>query len=632
LKHLNSRAVIAAIHDLVWTALLWVGGFAAFAAAFGSLPALQNLPAVAFQTLPVVLGANLVAFLCFGLYQGMWRYASWHDIVRLSYAVGLAALATAAVISQLRLNSPFPRTLLLLHPLLLILFMSAGRIAYRWYKVERFSRQQRDIGEPVLLLSGDDPPLSLLTEITGSAQWRLVGILEAHNGNKGRQIAGISVLGGWKDLQSVTQRTGVTRVILMDRGLDHLQRREILQLCDKARLKLQVLPDVDDLVSGRVKTSSIRNVELDDLLGRDPVQLDIRGLSQQLGGKVVLVTGAGGSIGSEICRQIARFNPGILVMLELNEFALYQIEQEFEQRFPNVGISCVIGDVKDAKRLEEVFERYQPAVVFHAAAYKHVPIMESENAWEAVRNNAFGTLLLMQTVSRHPVEKLVFISTDKAVNPTSVMGATKRLAEMLLQQWNLRVDTHTVIVRFGNVLGSTGSVVPKFKAQIARGGPVTVTHPEMRRYFMSVSEATQLVLQAGLMGEGGEIFVLDMGKPVKIRDLAADLIRLSGFSQEQIQIEYTGLRPGEKLYEELLSSDETTSATAHRKLRVAKVGLVAGPAWELKVLAWLASTEQQTPAEVRSQLRRFIAEYTPHEVSSTAPSNVVPLRTGTIQV
>jgi FlaA1/EpsC-like NDP-sugar epimerase len=632
MNRFSLRSAIALLHDLLWCAALWLGGFAAFAAAFGSLPSLAQLPAAAFQTLPVVVGTHFLAFVGFGLYQGMWRYASWHDVIRVCYAVVLASMVVAIGVSLLHLTSPMPRSLLVLHPLLLILFMSAGRIAYRWFKVERPATQQRNVGQPVLLLCGEDPPLTLLSELASSTHWRLIGVLENNNHNKGRMIASVPVLGSWHDVGAVAARTGVQRVILMDRGFDHNDRRKLFQRCDEARLKLQVLPDVDDLVSGRVKTTNIRDIELDDLLGRDAVQLDTRGLSKLLSGNVVLVTGAGGSIGSELCRQIARFNPGILVMLEANEFALYDIEQEFERRFPNVGLSCIIGDVKDARRLEEVFDRYQPSVVFHAAAYKHVPMMEGENAWEAVRNNALGTLTLMQCVARHPVDKLVFISTDKAVNPTSVMGATKRLAEMLLQQWNLRVDTHTVIVRFGNVLGSTGSVVPKFKSQIAKGGPITITHPEMRRYFMSISEAAQLVLQAGLMGEGGEIFVLDMGKPVKIVDLARDMIRLSGLSEEQIQIEFTGLRPGEKLFEELLTSDETTSATPHRKLRVAKVGLVPGQAWEQKVSTWLASREQQTPAEVRAQLRRFIAEYTPHEAPVLGQDNVVPLRSNSIPV
>ncbi len=342
----------------------------------------------------------------------------------------------------------------------------------------------------------------------------------------------------------------------------------------------------------------------------------------------MLITGSGGSIGSELCRQVARFNPGMLVMFEQNEFALYNIEEEFSRRFPNIPISCVVGDVKDGQRVEEVFERYRPNVVFHAAAYKHVPMMEKENAWEAVRNNALGTLVLMESIARYPVNKLVFISTDKAVNPTSVMGATKRLSEMLLQRWNLRVDTHTVIVRFGNVLGSTGSVIPKFKRQIASGGPVTITHPDMRRYFMSVSEATQLVLQAALMGEGGEIFVLDMGKPVKIVDLAKDLIRLSGKTEADIKIEFSGLRPGEKLFEELLASDESTLATRHPKLRITKVDHLPNADWERRALTWLRQREPQTPNEVRARLRMLISEYKPF----VDTGNVVPIKSGSIQI
>jgi FlaA1/EpsC-like NDP-sugar epimerase len=324
------------------------------------------------------------------------------------------------------------------------------------------------------------------------------------------------------------------------------------------------------------------------------------------------VTGAGGSIGAELCRQIARFSPNKLVLFEASEFALYNIEQELSKEFSQLDIVYLAGDVRDATWLDHVFETYKPSVVFHAAAYKHVPLMERHNAWQAVRNNVFGTWQVGRHAQKHGVDKFVLISTDKAVNPTNVMGTTKRMAEMICQGLQKLNGTRFIIVRFGNVLGSNGSVIPKFRAQIANGGPITVTHPEITRYFMSIPEAAQLVMQAGCMGQGGEIFVLDMGAPVKIVDLARDLIRLSGLNEDDIKIEFSGLRPGEKLYEELLADDENTLATPHPKLRIAQARMVS--ATELQLMhTWIASDAAIADSEVRQNMRQWVPEYTPDE-------------------
>ena len=391
------------------------------------------------------------------------------------------------------------------------------------------------------------------------------------------------------------------------------------------------VPSYDDLINGKVTVSQIRNVELDDLLGRSPVTLDNDGLHGLLMGKTVLITGAGGSIGSELCRQIAKFKPERLVLFELNELALYNIEQEFRSSFPDMPMAFVIGDIKHPARLQQVFAQFRPIVVFHAAAYKHVPLMEQENAWQAVQNNVMGTHVLAQTAIEHGVEKFVLISTDKAVNPTSVMGSSKRLAEMVCQALQQSVSsskkndpsdkeqkTRFMMVRFGNVLGSTGSVIPKFYKQIADGGPITVTHPEITRYFMSLPEAAQLVLQAGLMGgkdANGEIFVLDMGEPVKIADLARDLIRLSGLSTVDIKIVYSGLRPGEKLYEELLATNENTLPTHHAKLRIAQ-SLTVDAQWLAELMAWLDEHPVLSDAEVKQWLAKWVPEYTPPSKST----------------
>jgi FlaA1/EpsC-like NDP-sugar epimerase len=622
----NPRTLVAIAHDLVWACVIWLG---VVYGRYGFTSSIADVPSAALDVLPVLLAIQLACNSAFGLYQGMWRYASWHDLRRIAVTVLTATAAIGVMFLLWNKTQGIPKSALVLYPILLIFFMAGGRIIYRWWKIELPTFHERRKGEAVLLLTDGELSMSLLYEIQRSAAFRLAGILTRETTNVGRSISGAPVVGMWGELPLVAQRMGIKRIILSDKNIDAETRRYAFQLCESAHVKLMLLPNVDDLVSGRLQYSEMREVELDDLLGRDPVRLDAQGLAQLIGDKIVLVTGAGGSIGSELCRQIARFNPGMLILFEQNEFALYNIEDEFARRFPSVAITCVVGDMKDQARIEEVFERYRPMVVFHAAAYKHVPLMEDENAWEAVRNNALGTLVLMDTIAIYPVEKLVFISTDKAVNPTSVMGASKRLAEMLLQRWNHRVDTHTVIVRFGNVLGSTGSVVPKFKRQITAGGPITVTHPEMRRYFMSVSEATQLVLQAGFMGEGGEIFVLDMGKPVKIVDLARDLIRLSGKSEDEIKIEFTGLRPGEKLYEELLANDETTLSTRHTKLRIAKVDHLPTAEWERRAVTWLRSSGNKTPNEVKARLRMLINEYQPNAQNT---GKVVQFKTPSIRI
>jgi FlaA1/EpsC-like NDP-sugar epimerase len=384
------------------------------------------------------------------------------------------------------------------------------------------------------------------------------------------------------------------------------------------------VPSFEDLISGKVSVSQIRPVEVEDLLGREPVNLDDAGLHDLLDGRVVMVTGAGGSIGSELCRQIARYKPSLLVFFELNEYALYTLDQEFSAALPGTKIVCVVGDVKNAKRVSAVLERYQPFVVFHAAAYKHVPLMENDNVCEALLNNVFGTHTLAQACKANHVEKFILVSTDKAVNPTNVMGASKRLAEMVCQGLQSAEGTRFVIVRFGNVLGSSGSVIPKFREQIAKGGPVTVTHPEVTRFFMSISEAAQLVMQASLMGNGGEIFVLDMGDPVKIVDLAQEMIRLSGVSEDEIKIEFSGLRPGEKLYEELLADNEHTLPTPHAKLRIARAREVDN-LWVGSLCKWLDSVISQEEAAIKHDLKVWVEDYLGDIHGSKQQKSNIPL-------
>lgn len=606
----NIRTVLAVMHDAVAAVLAWS---LAYLLRFNfELP--QNFAAELQQTLYWVVPLQLVIFWQFDLYRGIWRYASTADLRRIFLAVMLSAATIPLLFWMLRLNLVIPRSVLIINPLLLILIMGGSRFVYRLWKEHGLYGGLKLHGEPVLVLGAGDAAANLAKDLMASSDWRVVGFLDDEIDKHGRMLNGIRVLGKLDSLPEWVKRFGVTQVIIAMPTSSHQQRKRAIQLCNDAQVKALTVPSFDDLMSGKIAVSQLRAVELDDLLGRDPVVLDDAGLHGLLTGKVVMVTGAGGSIGSEMCHQVARFSPAKLLLFEASEFALYTIEQQLKLAFPALNIISLIGDVRDAARVDEVMQHYRPGVMFHAAAYKHVPLMEQHNAWQAIRNNVLGTWTVARSSQQHGVEKFVMVSTDKAINPTNVMGASKRLAEMVCQALQPSGTMRFVMVRFGNVLGSTGSVIPTFRAQIARGGPVTVTHPEITRYFMSIPEAAQLVLQAGLMGQGGEIFVLEMGEPVKIVDLAKDLIRLSGFTEDEIKIEFTGLRPGEKLYEELLADNENSLPTPHPKLRIAQARQ-ADTAWLEQLLKWVSATVMEDDA-VRTALARWVPEYQPNPNAS----------------
>jgi len=602
------RSSLAFAHDEVATGVAWV---AAFYLRFNfELP--SEFARTAFATLPWVMLASGAIFWGLGLYRGLWRYASLPDLQKILVAVAAASLASAAVAIVLAPATPVPRSVFVIAPLLLAGAMSGSRLLYRAWKERRLLGVVRHPGaQPVVVLGAGASAAALLRDLATSDRWRVVALLDDDPRKQGGAIQDVKVLGTLDRVGDIAARMGVSQAVIAMPGASHAARKRALELCQAAGLGVMTVPAYSDIVSGKVSVSQLRDVELDDLLGRDPVQLDDARLSGFLRGRTVLVTGAGGSIGSELCRQIARFAPARLVLLEMSEFALYAIEQEFRDRHPALEVAAAIADAKDAARVGELFARFRPDVVFHAAAYKHVPLMERDNAYQAVANNALSTLVTARAAQAAGTRAFVLVSTDKAVNPTNVMGASKRLAELLCQALQPRGATQFVMVRFGNVLGSTGSVIPRFREQIARGGPVTVTHPEIQRYFMSIPEAAQLVLQAALMGEGGQIFVLDMGEPVKIADLARQMIRLSGFAEQDIRIVFTGLRPGEKLYEEVLVGDETTLPTPHPKLHVARARRVENPALPEEVEAWLARSRGAEPAAVRAQLKAWVAEYVP---------------------
>jgi FlaA1/EpsC-like NDP-sugar epimerase len=601
-----SKRALAVIHDLASVIMCWL---VAYWLRFNfDIP--NQFFVSARLTLALVLCIHVPVYWLFGLYRGIWRYASLMDLRRIILAVGLSALLVAFSVFMFAVSG-VPRSVLVIHPILLVVVMGGSRFAYRAWRDRVLYGRMMIEGEPVLVLGAGDAAEGLIRELAHSSDWSVVGMLSKETSRIGHELRGTKILGVIDDLPLWTEKLSVKKAIVAMPEASLAERRHAMEMAVEAGLSVLTVPSLDDMLAGKVAISQIRQVQLEDLLGREPVQLDDGGLSDWLGEQVVLVTGAGGSIGSELVCQIANFKPSLLVLLDISEFALYQIQQEFLQRFPEVSIACVVGDVKDVKMLGRVFFNYHPLVVFHAAAYKHVPLMEGENAWQAVRNNVLGSKCLAEVSQRYGVKKMVLISTDKAVNPTNVMGATKRLAERVLGGLQQQTGTRFVTVRFGNVLGSNGSVVPKFREQIARGGPVTVTHPEIIRYFMLVPEAVQLVLQAGLMGQGGEIFVLEMGEPIRIADLARDMIRLSGFTDEEIRIEFTGLRPGEKLYEELLTDSERTLPTPHPKLRVAQGEAAPDTDWQQSLENWLNEPVPATSNELKVQLQKFVPEYSP---------------------
>jgi FlaA1/EpsC-like NDP-sugar epimerase len=609
----SPRSLAVFAFDLAAVSLAWL---AAFALRFNlSVP--DDYSASSLAALAWVVPIYGVVFLFSGLYRGLWLFASLPDLIRIGKAVLVGATAVALAAYLLQLELPIPRTVILLSPLLLVVMMGGARAAYRvWKEKQRFG-DLIALGKPILVLGAGRAGASLVRELQGSGEWRVAGILDDDSAKRGSEIIGHKVLGGFAELESIAQRLQVHHAIIAIPEATATERQRAATLCLRAGIKGMTVPPVEHLIDGRVTLSNVRQINLEDLLGREPVSIDTDHVRRMLIRRTVLVTGAGGSIGSELVRQIARFGPSRVVLFEQNEYALYQLHEEFRSAFPEIACLPMVGDVKDAARVEQVMRDTTPSIVFHAAAYKHVPLMEEHNAWQAVANNVKGTYVVATAAIKHGVPRFVLVSTDKAVNPTNVMGASKRLAEMVCQglQESAR-DTTLVIVRFGNVLGSAGSVIPKFQDQVAKGGPVTVTHPEVTRYFMSIPEATQLVLQSAAMGTSGQIFVLEMGKPIRIAELARDIIRLSGFTEDQVRIEYTGLRAGEKLYEEVMDRSEAVMETPHPKLRVARAREVSRERMET-IVAAMDALETPSDATTRIKLADWIPEYSPFTPKDT---------------
>lgn len=571
-----------------------------------------NYLSMLISYLPLAVIIYLLSFYVFKLYGRIWRYASATELI----AVVMANLVGSAVWYSISLyiGAVLPRSLYVFTFLLLIFFIGGIRTALRFYSYvmnkPKYKQMQRKKNK-VLIIGAGDAGAMLLREIERYhiANRQVVGFIDDDTNKTGKILLGVKVLGTRNELVKIAAEKGIDEIIIAMPSVKGKEIKAIISICKQTNCKLTILPGLYEIIEGKVSISQLRPVDIEDLLGRDPVKLDTTAVKEYLAGKIVLITGAGGSIGSEIVRQVAKMQPKKLLLLGKGENSIYEITQELKINCPEVKTVPIIADIRDKERIKAIMDYFKPQVVFHAAAHKHVPLMEYQPA-EAVRNNILGTKVVADEAAAHNLETFVMISTDKAVNPTSVMGCTKRVAEMYVQSMNKNSGTRFVAVRFGNVLGSRGSVIPLFKKQIAKGGPVTVTHADMKRYFMTIPEASQLVLQAGAMAKGGEVFVLDMGEPVRIYDLAKDLITLSGLIPDKdIEIKITGLRPGEKLFEELLSAEDGTEKTTHKKIFTARIKEIDKAELDKEISNILEITDGE---EVVAALQKIVPTYTPN--------------------
>lgn len=564
------KSVLFVFSDIV---LITISFFAAYIIRFDF--EYEKIPAGFVSNMLMLLAVSMLfkiaVFILFKLYRSLWRYAGIYELVSVFLASAITngiMFLYIAFIERLA-----PRSIFAITGMLDVFLIGGSRFVYRLYRRLVLGRMIKldNLKRVVIVGAGDaGAMIAKEMELHPELKYKLVAFVDDSPEKKGRKVNGIPVLGGVEDIEDIVDKKNIDEIIIAIPSAKPVVINEIYEKCSSTECKVKILPSMSQIIDGTIMLKKIKDIDIEDLLGREPVKVDLDDIAKYIGGKVILVTGGGGSIGSELCRQIASFGPKKLLMLDIYENNLYDIHNELTAKFPELDIFPIIASIRDMDRLDEIFKRFKPAIVFHAAAHKHVPLME-DHPEEAIKNNVFGTRNVAICADKYGCERFVLISTDKAVNPTNVMGATKRIAEMIIQALNAKSKTEFVAVRFGNVLGSNGSVIPLFRKQIEQGGPVTVTHPDVTRFFMTIPEAVQLVIQAGAMAAGGEIFVLDMGKPVKILDLAKKLIRLSGFEPyEDIDIEITGLRPGEKLYEELLLNEEGLKATKHDKIFVAK--------------------------------------------------------------
>jgi FlaA1/EpsC-like NDP-sugar epimerase len=550
---------------------------------------------VLLSALTLLVSHHFFAFI-YRLYHKAWEYASIGELMAITKAVTFSIIITAVI--QFAVFQDIYVRALMITWMIHIILIGGSRFVWRVFR-DRYIKPNEN-KRRTLIIGAGAAGMMVARQLVNNpdAELRPIAFIDDDLNKQKLQFFNIPVMGTTKDIEDVVRALRIEHIIIAIPSLTKKELNHIFEQCAKTKAKTQIVPKLEDIVTGKVSVSQFRDVQVEDLLGREPVELDIESISSYIENKIILVTGAGGSIGSEICRQVCRFNPKKIVLLGHGENSIYQIDMELRNQYKDqIEIVPVIGDIQDRKRMFDVMEEHKPHVVYHAAAHKHVPLMEY-NPKEAVKNNIFGTKNVAEAAATFGVQTFVLISTDKAVNPTNVMGATKRFAEMIIQQLDKQSKTKFVAVRFGNVLGSRGSVIPLFKKQIQAGGPVTVTHPDMTRYFMTIPEASRLVIQAGALAKGGEIFVLDMGEPVKIVDLAKNLIKLSGYTVEEIGIEFTGIRPGEKLFEELLNENEVHPEQVFPKIHIGKATMV-----DEKILHdFMDRFEEMDKEEVRERL------------------------------
>ncbi len=585
---------------------------------------------VVVRLLPVVILIKIIVFYFFNVYRGMWRYTSLIDLFNIIKASALSTLLIIVLIMFSHSFAGFARSVLVIDGVVTLIFIAGSRVCLRLYfettsedgvgngaltaRLLGRKKNRKDVINLLIIGAGDSGE-KIFREIRDNIRlkYKVVGFLDDDYGKQGRMIHGIPVMGRIDELKAVAENMNAHEVLIAAPSATSEQMRAIVECCKLSGLVFKTLPGLGELIDGKISVNAIRDVAYSDLLGRQVVHLEEERIGAYIEQKQVLVTGAGGSIGSELCRQICRFNPKTIVLFDQAESPLYEIDLELRRNFPYIQIVPVLGDIRNKKRLIHTFELHSPQIVFHAAAYKHVPMLEIQ-PWEAILNNISGTRNVVAIARQFKVERFVLVSTDKAVRPTNIMGTTKRIAELMVQGQNCDegAATRFITVRFGNVVGSVGSVVPLFKRQIEQGGPVTITHPEVTRFFMTIPEASQLILQAGAMGKGGETFILEMGTSVKIADMAKDLIRLSGLEPDKdIKIEYIGLRPGEKLYEELITQGEDIVPTDHKKIMVLSGQTCDQYYLNGQIDEIVQAAKNQDATQIRTLLKQIVPEYNP---------------------
>ena len=614
-KDLYLRKAVLIVYDMC---AVVVSGYLALLARFDF--DILNVPMeyeiVMRHSLPLAIISTIIIFYIAKLYSSLWTYAGMSEMLNIAVAGVLSGLAETIIIAlqNISTSTPVPRSFYFFYTIAICMFVGLSRFIYRGLRAFKAQMRAEDktSRKKVLIIGAGEAGNSLIREIKESQflTEKVVGIIDDDPIKIGTYLHGVKVIGDRNKITDVVEQYGVEAIYVAIPTASAKAMKEILEICKHTGCELKRLPGVYQLVNGEVSVSNLRDVNVNDLLGREPIQVDLSSIMGYVSGKTIMVTGGGGSIGSELCRQIVKYKPKQLIIVDIYENGAYDVQNELKQKYPDLDLVVLIASIRDSERIDQIFEKYRPDIVYHAAAHKHVPLMEASPN-DAVKNNVLGTLKVVQAADKWQVKKFIMISTDKAVNPTNIMGATKRICEMIIQTYNKHSETEFVATRFGNVLGSNGSVIPLFKKQIAEGGPVTVTHPDIIRYFMTIPEAVSLVLQAGAYAKGGEIFVLDMGEPVKIADLAKNLILLSGQKpDEDIEIVYTGLRPGEKLYEELLMAEEGLQETPNKLIHIGEPIEVDEERF-LQQLEELKEYVVTEPGDIRGKVQEIVKTYHP---------------------